>query len=63
MILIDQQMSVIVGCIIWILYTIAAGKKDGMKLVMNFVICNPVGSYKCYMNYMIYQCFLRSQSP
>lgn len=53
MILIDQQMSVIVGCIIWILYTIAAGKKDGMKLVMNFVICNPVGSYKYYMNYMI----------
>ncbi|CAH1721404.1 bumetanide-sensitive sodium-(potassium)-chloride cotransporter-like isoform X1 [Aphis gossypii] len=31
MILIDQQMSVIVGCIIWILYTIAAGKKDDIN--------------------------------
>ncbi|XP_060864758.1 bumetanide-sensitive sodium-(potassium)-chloride cotransporter-like [Metopolophium dirhodum] len=31
MIFIDKQMSVIVGCVIWILYTIAAGKKDDIN--------------------------------
>lgn len=29
MIFIDKTMSVIVGCVIWILYVVAAEKKDG----------------------------------
>lgn len=41
-------MSVIVGCVIWILYTIAAGKKDGMELVVNIEISNLMNSYECY---------------
>lgn len=29
MIFIDRTMSLIVGCVIWILYSVAAEKKDG----------------------------------
>lgn len=39
-------MSVIVGCVIWILYSIAAGKKDGIELVINIVIQLTDNSYK-----------------